>query len=162
MTPILVAAAPWPFLSGHGDVPPMAINPSTSTCAPPGIVSIVDQDEASARRIADLLAKVGVEVQAYPSAGSFLSRPTPDPDCVICEMTLPDMTGIDLIRALRDRGSLTPVILLAAGGDVSAAVDGMRAGAVDFLEKAAADRLLARHVSRLIRRNRAPVARSDS
>jgi len=140
----------------------MAINPSTSTSAPPGLVSIVDQDEASARRIADLLTKLGVEVQAYPSARSFLSRPTPDPDCVISEMKLPDMTGIDLIRALRARGSLTPVILLAAGGDVSAAVDGMRAGAVDFLEKAAADRLLTRHVSRLIRRNQAPAPRGDS
>lgn len=139
----------------------MAINPSTTTCAPAGTVSIVDQDEASARRIADLLTKLGVEVQAYPSAGSFLTRRTADPDCVICEMTLPDMTGIELIRVLRARGSLIPVILLAAGGDVSAAVDGMRAGAVDFLEKAAADRLLTHHVSRLIRRNQAPAPRSD-
>lgn len=140
----------------------MAINPRAMTRAPAGTVSIVDQDEASARRIAGLLTGLGVEVQAYPSAGSFLAQAAPDPDCVICEMTLPDMTGIELIRTLRARGSHTPVILLATGGDVSAAVDGMRAGAVDFLEKTAADRLLARHVSRLIRRNQAPAPRGGS
>ena len=137
----------------------MAASPTTITRTPAGSVSVVDHDEANARHITGLLVKLGVEVQVYPTAASFLSRPPPDQDCVICEMQLPDMSGIDLIRTLRARGSLTPVILLATGGDVPAAVDSMRSGALDFLEKAGADRLLSRHVSRLIRRNKAPAPR---
>ena len=137
----------------------MAASPHSATRAPAGVVSIVDHDEADARRIAGLLARLGVEVNVYPTAGAFLSQPSPDVACVICEMSLPDMSGIELIRALRSRGSLVPVILLAAGGDVSTAVDGMRSGALDFLEKAGADRLLSRHVSRLIKRNETPSPR---
>lgn len=134
----------------------MAASPSITTRTAAGVVSVVDQDTSSVRRITDLLEPLGVEVESYPSAGSFLARQAPDPDCVICDMKLPDMSGIDLIRALRARGSLTPVILLATGGDIPAAVDGMRSGALDFLEKAGADRLLRRHVGRLISRNEAP------
>ncbi len=137
----------------------MAVSPKTIAHAPAGSVSVIDHDEANARHITGLLTKLGVEVHVYPTAGSFLSRPPPDLDCVICEMRLPDMSGIDLIRTLRTRGSLTPVILLATGGDVPAAVDSMRSGALDFLEKSGADQLLSRHVSRLISRKQAPAAR---
>lgn len=66
----------------------MAASPKEIARAPAGIVSVIDQDEANARRVSGLLAQLGVEVQAYPTAGCFLSRPSPDPDCIICDMTL--------------------------------------------------------------------------
>ncbi|HEY5720659.1 MAG TPA: response regulator [Gammaproteobacteria bacterium] len=140
----------------------MTASPSITTRVPAGLIGVVDQDEASVRRITDLLAPLGAEVRSYPTAGAFLSQAAQDLDCVICEMTLPDMSGIDLIRALRARGLFTPVILLATSDDVSVAVDGMRSGALDFLEKSGADRLLSRHVGRLIRRNEPPAPRSGT
>jgi FixJ family two-component response regulator len=68
-------------------------------------------------------------------------------------MTLPDMTGAELIAALRARGNHTPVILLAEESDVASAVTGIRAGALDYLDKTQMERLLRLHLQRLIHEN---------
>lgn len=113
-------------------------------------VFIVDPDEALARRLAGLLAGLGAEVRVFPSAAAVLEAAACAPACVISEAKLPDLSGIDLIGALRSRGVRSPVILLAADGDVAMAVEAMRAGALDFIEKPHVDRLLAWHVGRLL------------
>lgn len=113
-------------------------------------VFIVDPDDALSRRLSDLLSAIGAQVRVFPSAAAALAAATPAPACVVSEVRLPDMSGIDLIDALRNRGVHSPVILLAADGDVATAVKAMRAGALDFIEKPHAERLLAWHVGRLL------------
>jgi two-component system response regulator FixJ len=114
------------------------------------IVCIVDPDEALTLRLADLLAALGAEVRTYSTGTAMLADARPAPACVIAEARLPDMTGMELITALRGRGLHMPVILQAAEADVATAVAGMRAGALDFIEKPQGERLIAWHVRRLI------------
>jgi len=113
-------------------------------------VFIVDPDDALARRLSELLSTIGAQVRVFPSAAAVLAAAKPAPACVISEVRLPDMSGIELIDALRNRGVHSPVILLAADSDVATAVKAMRAGALDFIEKPHVDRLLAWHVGRLL------------
>lgn len=113
-------------------------------------VFIVDPDDALARRLSELLSVIGAQVRVFPSAAAVLAAATPAPACVISEVRLPDMSGIELIDALRNRGVHSPVILLAAESDVATAVKAMRAGALDFIEKPHVERLLAWHVGRLL------------
>lgn len=123
------------------------------------IVCIVDPDEALMRRIADLLESLGTRVHTYSSGRALLGDLAANVLCVISDAELPDMTGIELIGALRERLPGTPVILLATDGDVAAAVAAMHAGALDFIEKPHVDRLLAWRVQHLME-NDAPVAGS--
>jgi len=113
-------------------------------------VFIVDPDEAMTRHLAELLSALGAEVQIFTTAAAMLDAPGPAPACVISELELPDMSGIELIAALRSRQVRSPVILLAADGEIATAVKAMRAGALDFIEKPHVDRLLAWHVGRLL------------
>ena len=113
-------------------------------------VCIADPDEALTRRLADLLETLGTEVHAYPSGQALLSDLRPGTICVIAEASLPDMTGIELIGSLKTRLPGVPVIVLAADGDVAAAVAAMRAGALDFIEKPHVDRLLAWRIRHLL------------
>jgi two-component system response regulator FixJ len=113
-------------------------------------VYIVDPDEALTRRLSDLLSAIGAQVRVFPSAAAALAAATSAPACVVSEVRLPDMSGIELIDALRNRGVHSPVILLATDSDVATAVKAMRAGALDFIEKPHVERLLAWHVGRLL------------
>jgi two-component system response regulator FixJ len=112
---------------------------------------LVEPDAAEARRIGALLASLGLAVATYPDGASLLAAAPPQATCVISEMALPDMTGAELIAALRARGLEAPVILLAAGSEVAAAVAGIRAGALDYIERPQMERLLTAHVRRLIK-----------
>jgi two-component system response regulator FixJ len=114
------------------------------------LVCIVDPDAALAQRLSELLAAAGAQVRVFGSGAALLAEAAIRPACVISELRLPDMTGIELIGALRARQVQAPVILLAGDGDVAAAVAAMRAGALDFIEKPHVDRLLAWHVRRLL------------
>ena len=113
-------------------------------------VFIVDPDDALARRLSELLSAIGAQVRVFPSAAAALAAATPAPACVISEVRLPDLSGIELSDALRNRGGHSPVSLLAAESDVATAVKAMRAGALDFIEKPHVERLLAWHVGRLL------------
>eukprot|EP01035_Chromulina_nebulosa_P032389 gene32389-43274_t len=83
-----------------------------------------------------LLDTAGLEVEASASAEAFL-RTLPDPrlGCIVTDIRMPDMTGLDLIRALKAGGYDYPVIVITGHGDVALAVESMKAGAVDFIEK---------------------------
>jgi len=126
-----------------------AENVNNSPPAQP-IVCIVDPDEALTRRLAELLEGLGTEVRTYAAGERLLGELAPGTICVISEARLPDMTGVELIGALRQRMPDLPVILLATDGDVAAAVTAMRAGALDFIEKPHVDRLLAWRLRHLL------------
>ncbi len=128
----------------------MVVYPLNSHESSSDVVCLLDADEALTQRLADLLTPLGADVRVFASGQALLDERDLQPLCVVAEMRLPDMNGVELIGALRRRGVTSPVILVAAEGDVATAVSAMRAGALDFIEKPHVDRLLAWHVRRLL------------
>lgn len=152
MTRILPGKPRYPLRTGaaaaHGTMTVDSPNNLSARARPD--VCVLDPDESLAGHVRDVLAPLGVAVHLYRTGAAFLEEAVGDPLCVVSEMRLPDMSGVELIEALRERGGRTPVILLATESDISTAVAGMRAGALDFIEKPHIDRLLAWHVRRLL------------
>jgi two-component system response regulator FixJ len=100
------------------------------------VVHVIDDDEAMRQSLAFLLGTVGLEVQTYESAVAFLEvAPTVKAGCVITDVRMPGLSGVDLLRQLRERKLGIPVIVITGHGDVALAVEAMKIGAVDFLEK---------------------------
>ena len=100
-----------------------------------GTVHVVDDDEAMRDSLAVLLAAAGFTVAAYPSAEAFLTGSTQGPGCVLIDVRMPGMGGLELQEELARRGRRIPVILMTGHADVPIAVKAMKAGAVDFVEK---------------------------
>jgi two-component system response regulator FixJ len=101
-----------------------------------GIVHIIDDDEAMRQSLAFLLGTAGMEVETYESAEAFLGvAPTIKAGCVITDVRMPGLSGIELLRQLRDRKLAIPVIVITGHGDVPLAVEAMKIGAADFFEK---------------------------
>lgn len=113
----------------------MTTTPSASPEAPPS-VGVIDSDPVARGRIEALLHPIGVEVVTYDSAEAYLlARPGKSLACLIVDLLLPGMSGLELLRRLRELGNDVPVILLADESDVPTAVAAMREGATDFIEK---------------------------
>jgi two-component system response regulator FixJ len=120
------------------------------------IVYVIDDDEAVRQALAFQMGSAGIDVRTYESATAFLKVvPTVQTGCIITDVRMPDLSGIDLLRRLRELKVPTPVIVITAHGDIPLAVEAMRMGAVDFLEKPFDDEaLLASVRSALDRGNR--------
>jgi two-component system response regulator FixJ len=111
------------------------------------VVHIVDDDEAVRQSLAFLLSTVGVPVRVYDSATSFLDAlPTLQSGCLITDVRMPDMTGIELIQRLKAKSIELPVIVITGHGDIPLAVEAMKSGAVDFIEKPFAEEAILRAV----------------
>jgi FixJ family two-component response regulator len=101
-----------------------------------GRVLIVDDDADFRESLAGLLDASGYEAQAFDSAVAFLDHTgTEDALCLVSDIRMPGMDGLELQQELNARGSKLPVIIMTGHGDIPLAVRAMRAGAVDFLEK---------------------------
>ncbi|WP_347281369.1 response regulator transcription factor [Turicimonas muris] len=100
------------------------------------LIRIVD-DEASMRRALKILLEMeGWKVTCYSSAKEFLAEDAPSvPGCVILDVSMPEMTGLQLHSLLVEREYECPIIFLTGHGDIEMAVDSMKKGAVDFLQK---------------------------
>ena len=99
-------------------------------------VFVVDDDDAARDSLVMLLKSDGLTSRGFASAHEFLA--TFDPaarGCIITDLRMPSMDGIELIRALKGVGCILPVIVITGHADVSRAVDAMKAGAIDFIEK---------------------------
>ena len=119
--------------------------------APP-IVGVIDADPAARAALKTLLQPVGVELAIFDSAESYLlSGSTRKVACLIVDLMLPGMSGLELLRRLRSNGNDVPVIVLADESDVPTAVAAMREGAADFIEKAYANVAILKQVQKLIR-----------
>ena len=104
------------------------------------VVHIVDDDEAVRQSLAFLLSTAGIPVRVYESATSFLAGlPTLQAGCLITDVRMPDMTGLELLQQLRGKGIKLPVIVITGHADVPMAIQAMKAGVTDFLEKPFAD-----------------------
>ena len=100
------------------------------------IVHIVDDDEAVRQSLAFLLGSAGLAVRLYDSATAFLAGlASVKGGCLVTDIRMPDMTGLELLHALKAKGCGLPAIVITGHGDVALAVEAMKAGAVDFIEK---------------------------
>lgn len=107
------------------------------------VVHIVDDDDAVRQSLEFLLKSAKIEVHSHTSATSFLEvLPTFDPGCVITDVRMPGISGIELLKQLKSMASPIPVIIITGHGDVPLAVEAMKYGAADFLEKPFDDELL--------------------
>lgn len=102
-------------------------------------VFLVDDDDALRESLSMLLAQVGLRVRAFHSARAFLDAFTAgDSGCLVLDLRMPDMTGLELQAELLQKGSDLPVIFLSGYADVPATVRAIKGGALDFLEKTVA------------------------
>jgi two-component system response regulator FixJ len=107
------------------------------------LVHVIDDDEAMRDSLAFLLAAARLDVRTYDSAGAFLSvLPSVKAGCIVTDVRMPDMNGVDLLRRLNDLNVRLPVIVITGHGDVQLAVEAMKAGAADFIEKPFDDEVL--------------------
>ena len=101
-----------------------------------GTVHIIDDDEAVRESLTFLLKTAQIDVRGYPSAAAFLEAlPAAPAGCVITDVRMPGMSGIDLLRRMKELANTMPVIVITGHGDVPLAVEAMKVGAADFLEK---------------------------
>lgn len=99
-------------------------------------VFIVEDDPDMRESLVFLLKSLGITTKSYPSAGAFLSEfQTWQPGCLVCDVRMPDMSGLDLFEHLVAAGSRLPVILMTAYADVPMAIRALQAGAAEFIEK---------------------------
>jgi len=101
-----------------------------------GTVYVVDDDSSTRQLLAWLMERNGIAVAVFPEARSFLERVRPEAaGCIVTDLNMPGMSGLDLQEALKAKGVEMPVIFLSGGADVPKAVRAVREGAVDFIEK---------------------------
>jgi two-component system response regulator FixJ len=100
------------------------------------IVHVIDDDEAARHSLAFLLGTAKIEVKTYESATAFLAIATNVKcGCIITDVRMPEISGIDLLRRLKELKIGVPVIVVTGHGDVPLAVEAMKIGAAEFLEK---------------------------
>ncbi len=115
------------------------------------IVHVIDDDEAMRDSLRFLLLSSGFLVDDHGSPVAFLEKMDElDLGCVITDLRMPEMNGIDLLKALRQRCPEVPVIVITGHGDIAVAVEAMKIGAMDFLEKPFGDEALCSAVSRAL------------
>jgi FixJ family two-component response regulator len=100
------------------------------------VVFVVDDDASVRDSLLRLITSVGFTVEVFPTAHEFLSARRPDvPGCLVLDVRLPGLSGLDLQRALADTDASLPIIFLTGHGDIPMSVGAMKAGAVEFLTK---------------------------
>src|SRR5262245_63499733 len=107
------------------------------------LVHVIDDDEDVRQSLDFLLGTAGMQVRTYESGAAFLAAlPGIDSGCIVTDVRMPGISGIDLLRKLKGRGVALPVIVRTGHGDVALAVEAMKIGAADFLEKPVDDEAL--------------------
>ena len=122
---------------------------------PSPIVVVVDDDPALRNAVCILLRTVGMECLQFASAKDFLADYQPSqPGCLVLDVRMPAMSGLELQQQLNLRGAVIPVIFLTAHGDIPMAVEAMQQGAFDFLQKPFKDDDLIDRIKRAIDKDR--------
>jgi two-component system response regulator FixJ len=115
----------------------------TSATPPKSTVHVIDDDDAVRDSLGFLLRSAGVDVVTHESAAAFLRGGVPGAiGCIVTDVRMPEVSGIDLLRHLRSLNVKAPVIVITGHGDVPLAVEAMKLGATDFLEKPFSDDML--------------------
>jgi two-component system response regulator FixJ len=102
----------------------------------PRLIHLVDDDEAIRRSAGFMLKTSGFRVRTYESGDELVKNSSSlDPGCVLLDIRMPGMDGLEVQQALKEKGVSLPIIIMTGHGDVTLAVQAMKAGAVDFIEK---------------------------
>jgi two-component system response regulator FixJ len=113
------------------------------------VVHVVDDEEPVRKSLAFLLTMMGFTVRVHDSATQFLAAaPTIGKACLVTDLRMPDMNGVELLEKLNEAGLMVPAIVITGHGDVPMAVAAMKAGAVDFIEKPFEDEVLVEAIKR--------------
>ena len=119
-------------------------------------VYLVDDDPAVRKALSRVLREEGFGVEAFESAETFLARPGDRPDgCLVLDVTLPGLDGLELQRRLADAGQALPIVFVTGHGDIPMSVRAIKAGAVDFLTKPVHAQALVAAVRSAIEQHRA-------
>jgi len=117
-------------------------------------VFVVDDDEAALDSLVVLLRSEGLNPSGFSSAEAFLRQLTPEArGCVISDVRMPGMDGVQLLKTLKAQGCMLPVIVITGHADVTVAVQAMKAGAADFIEKPFESELILRLVRACLEEN---------
>jgi FixJ family two-component response regulator len=123
--------------------------------SPVPTVFIVDDDRGMRQAIQDLVESVGLRAEAFKTGDEFLKVPrSADPSCLVLDIRLPQMSGLDFQRTLAGLGVSIPIIFITAHGDVPMSVRALKAGAVDFLTKPFRDQDLLDAIQQALQRDR--------
>jgi two-component system, LuxR family, response regulator FixJ len=118
------------------------------------VLFVVDDDAAMRRSLAYLFDSAGWRVESFESAHDFLALYQGHvPGCLVLDVRMPLMSGLELQQTLKNRGISLPIIFLTGHGDLAMAVQAMKTGACDFLEKPCKDQVLLDAVTRAVQRN---------
>ena len=122
---------------------------------PDPVVFVVDDDSSLRHALTNLLRSVGLRVETFGSAREFLAGPRPDaPGCVVLDVRLPGLSGLDLQRELAAAQIDLPIIFITGYGDIPMTVQAMKAGAVEFLTKPFRDQDLLDAIQQALERDR--------
>lgn len=124
-------------------------------------VYVVDDEPAVLKAISRLLRSAGFNVETFESAGRFLEEPVHAAGCMVLDVTMPGLNGLELQKILLGRGSGLPIVFLTGRGDIPMSVQAMKNGAADFLTKPVDDQQLIEAVHRAIEREKAERAERE-
>jgi FixJ family two-component response regulator len=125
------------------------------------IVFVVDDDISVRESLEALIGTAGWRCETFASAAAFLARPLePAPRCVVLDVSLPDLNGLDLQSRLADGDGAMPVIFITGYGDIPTTVRAMKAGAVEFLTKPMRDDVLLAAISQALDRSAAALSKN--
>jgi RNA polymerase sigma factor (sigma-70 family) len=120
------------------------------------VVFVVDDDPSVRSSLKFLISTVGLQVESFDSADAFLHRKPPDaPSCLVLDVRLPGLSGLDLQRELAARNIRIPIVFVTGHGDIPMSVRAMKAGAVEFLTKPFHDQDLLDAIRIALERDRA-------
>jgi FixJ family two-component response regulator len=119
------------------------------------VIAVVDDDPSVRQGLQRLIRSVGWKAETFASAQEFLARPpTEAPSCLVLDLQLPDLSGLDLQKRMAEVGLETPIVFLTGHGNIPASVQAMKAGAVEFLTKPVDEQDLLRAIQEAIERDR--------
>ena len=119
------------------------------------VVAIVDDDPSVRKGLERLIRSLGWQAETFASAQEFLDRPrTEAPSCLVLDLQLPGLSGLDLQKRMAEAGLEIPIVFLTGHGDIPASVKAMKAGAVEFLTKPVDEEHLLKAIQEAIERDR--------
>ena len=120
------------------------------------IVYVIDDDKGMRQAVQDLVESVGLRSETFTTGEEFLKKPrTADPSCLVLDVRLPQMSGLDFQQELTEMGVRVPIIFITAHGDIPMSVKALKSGAVEFLTKPFRDQDLLDAIQQALQRDQA-------